>query len=444
MNEDVEKWLKAINEDYDMTKQYKYALDDLLKTRKLKDGRIFKNFRLLINWMEKKFSKTEFHNIIEKSYDLNDPILYTIRETEENCKSSKNRAVNELQNFEKWLMSDIFRHVTNPDIENYPDQKYVGQIKFTKIKTGYEGESDIQWTPNQRDSVDDIKMVVYLDDEMKNERRYEEEHGWKDEWYAKKIYNLKSSPADKSLAKLFAKFQSFKTKWAELKEKAKIPGWYYFDPLQPVPRRYEERYGWKAEWETQRIYNLPTDKLPTEFLDFEKKWNEAKKKKEVPEWYYFDPRAPKFDDEKKPKHQASPNHNKMKDWDLSMFNFLKDQKWYKNSSSKQEVSELVVDCNQLLGIGGEGIVIRRSIAEKIYKENESKRLKTDETEYEAVKIIPLTAENFESVCQDIRTTSSDMKNFYNNNLMRYRSVQLDFIDVFGEKTFVMLIGNYLY
>ena len=40
MNEDIAKWLEAIAENYDMTEQYKHALNDLLKTRKLKYDRI--------------------------------------------------------------------------------------------------------------------------------------------------------------------------------------------------------------------------------------------------------------------------------------------------------------------------------------------------------------------------------------------------------------------
>ena len=46
MNENIEKWLETIDKNC-MTEQYKHALNNLLKTQKLKDGRISKNFRLL-------------------------------------------------------------------------------------------------------------------------------------------------------------------------------------------------------------------------------------------------------------------------------------------------------------------------------------------------------------------------------------------------------------
>ena len=439
MNKDIEKWLEAIAENYDMTEQYKHALNDLLKTRKLKYDRISKNFRLLINQMETKFSKETFYNIIGKTYDLNDPILYTIRKTDEKSKSH----INELQNFEKWLMSDIFRHVTNPDIENYPNKKYIGKIKFTKIMNSrFDNEPDRKWTPDGKYSVDDIIINVYIDDEMKIERRYEEEYGWKDEWYAEMIYDFENFSDEEKCEKrpMYDEFIAFTKKWTNLKEKIRVPGWYYFDPDEPTPRRYEKQYGWNDEWYDDIFdslvlrkmeFNSSTFKGYKDFVDFEKRWNEAKVKKEVPVWYNFNPRNPKV---------GQKGRNGLKNWDSSMFQILKDQKWYEatkedicDRKALEEASELVVDCNQLLGVGGEGLVIKRSISQKIKPENGIK--------YEALKVIPITAENFESVCQDIQMAANNAKQLNHNSLMQYLDVQLDFIKVFGEKVFAMVIGN---
>ena len=452
MNKDVEELLEVIDENYEMTVQYKHALSYILKTRKLKNDKIWRNFRLLIDRMETKFSKRKFYNIIGKSYDLNDPILHTLsthRKTDAKSNSSKNKADNDLQNFEKWLMSDIFRHVTNPDIENYPNQKYIGKIKLTKIiYARFNGEPDRTWTSDGKDSVDDIKIVVYIDDEMRIERRYEEELGWKDEWYAEMIYNFKDFSDDKKRVKrtMYDEFIAFTKKWNDFKEKNKVPGWYNFDPYNPVCRRYEQQYGWQDKWYDdilmlrKKEFNSSIFNEYDKFLDFEKKWNEAKEKKEVPVWYYFNPRNPVFNEN---------GRHTIKDWDSSMFNILIDKQWYEKTTEEnicdrktlKETSELVVDCNQLLGIGGEGLVIKRSIAQKIKQVKRIKRFKADETKYEALKVIPLTAENFDSVCQSIYLAPDIAKQFDHDSLMRYLDVHLDFIDVFGEKVFAMVIGK---
>ena len=88
----------------------------------------------------------------------------------------------------------------------------------------------------------------------------------------------------------------------------------------------------------------------------------------------------------------------MKEWDNTMFNFLKEQKWNQRKDEKdekgrnqyEEKSYFVVDCSQLLGIGGEAVVIRKSVQEKVGG------VKPVDLEYEALKIIPIMKHNFEN------------------------------------------------
>ena len=172
--------------------------------------------------------------------------------------------------------------------------------------------------------------IVY---NLKEERKYEKEHGWKEQWFHKKVHLLKTAPRyeDKELYRNYLDFIAFEKKWSELKTNMKVPGWYHFDPRDPE-----------------------------------------------------DPPAA---------------HNMIKEWDEAMFNFLKDQKWNERKSEKddkgrnqyEEKAEFVVDCSQLLGIGGEAVVIRKSVAEKVGKNPETDK----DREYEALKIIPIMKHNFE-------------------------------------------------
>ena len=110
----------------------------------------------------------------------------------------------------------------------------------------------------------------------------------------------------------------------------------------------------------------------------------------VPGWYHFNPEDP----ENPPEH-----HNKMKEWDETMFKFLKDQKWKERMAEKdeegrnqyEEKSLFVVNCSQLLGIGGEAVVIRKAVSEKVGSTPEEQK----DREYEALKIIPIMKHNFE-------------------------------------------------
>ena len=69
--------------------------------------------------MENTFSKEKFYEVMGKSYDLDDNVL--IR-----CDDEKFRGIE----YQKWLISSMFRHVENPDRDLMG--KYVGKIRFVK------------------------------------------------------------------------------------------------------------------------------------------------------------------------------------------------------------------------------------------------------------------------------------------------------------------------
>ena len=141
-----------------------------------------------------------------------------------------------------------------------------------------------------------------------------------------------------------------------------------------------------------------------DFLDFKKKWADAQKKIKVPSWYLFNPDSP---------NQYHDNHNMMKAWDETMFHFLSDQKWNERKAEKDEQGRnqyeekgmFVVDCSQLLGIGGEAVVIRKSVAEKVGATPEDQR----DREYEALKIIPIMKHNFEGDEETVKEKVKEME-----------------------------------
>ena len=329
---------RAVDDNYKMPMQYKYTWNTLQNFGQFRDKRIWKNFTYFIDWMERNFPKEKFFEVMGKSYDLEDSILYRIQKTEDKKKSDKDGKPQEAKKFETWLMSNIFRHVENPNKEKDPQNKYIGKVKFTKLVEPYEGEFE-NWTPPKKNDknediepripVQAIKIVVYEDDEMQNERLYEVEHGWNEEWAKEKFH-------------------------------VKVPD-------KTDERRYEQY---------------------EKFIAFEKRWTDLKNKNKVPAWYYFDPRKPTSDRDER--------HNRMKEWDPVMFNFLKEQKWNERKPEKdaqgrnqyEEKSEFVVNCSQLLGIGGEAVVIRKAVAEKV-------GAKPEDREFEALKIIPIMKHNFE-------------------------------------------------
>ena len=333
--------------DYKLPMQYKYTWNTLQNFGQFRDKRIWKNFTYFIDWMERNYNKKKFFEIMGKSYDLEDSILYRIMGTQVE-KAEKDKKTQDTKTVETWLIGNIFRHVENPNKEENPTEKFVGKVKFEKVReTKYQNEYEV-WTPSQNTPGDqndmpsdfskidekeiDIRITVYEDNEMKKERLYEKEHGWKEEWN------------DRSLLEPTQK-KEFEKKWADLKQKNKVPGWYHFDPKNPGQR---------------------------------------------PE-----------------------GHNMMKNWDPTMFKFLKEKKWNERLSETdqqernqyKEKSEFVVDCTQLLGIGGEAVVIRKSVKEKVGEKPEG-------LEYEALKIIPLMKHNFED--EKLRELESRVKARHDN------------------------------
>ena len=125
----------------------------------------------------------------------------------------------------------------------------------------------------------------------------------------------------------------------------------------------------------------------------------------------------------------------MKEFDRHMFYFLKDQKWMERENEKdeqgrylyEEKSSFVINCEDLLGIGGEGIVIRKSVSEKRIFDTTPEEY-TDR-KYEALKIIPI---------EDLYHA----REFRHDSLMEYSNKQLDFIKCFGRTILVMVIGEF--
>ena len=328
MVQEMKKVFRAIDQDdqYDMHTQYEKTLKSLVNSGEIHVKHIWKKFTLLIDWMEKNFTKEKFFDVLGKKYDFShEGILCRIQKPEDKKFSSNDEEVQESNKYETWLMSNLFRYVENPSKQNDPIHKYVGKIKFTKLVNGeYEGDFDI-WTPSMKTDngedaeVDDIRIEVYNDDGSL--RRYELENGWKDKW-----------SKEKNPWKTDKKFLEFEQHWRELKSKMKIPGWYGFDPRNP--KKPEK-------------HNLMTGEFPHQIM-----------------------------------------FHSLREWDNSMFNSLKHQRWFDTMTDKNqpvEKSDFVIDCSKLLGIGGEGIVIRKSVMNKMSTSVEVHQ----EHAFQAFKIIPI-------------------------------------------------------
>ena len=187
MEEDMDIMFNAVAKNYPMASEYKNTRNILLKFGKFCDRNIWKNFTYFIDWIERSFPKEKVFKIMRKSYHLEDNILYRIQKSEDDVEQpDSDSVVKESKTIETWLMSNIFRYLENPNKEKYcNEQKYTGKIKFTKcIASEYCGEY-IDWTPGSQ--VDDIRIEVFIDDEMQIPRRYEWEHGWKDKWTTEKF-----------------------------------------------------------------------------------------------------------------------------------------------------------------------------------------------------------------------------------------------------------------
>ena len=222
------------------------------------------------------------------------------------------------------------------------------------------------WMPGDAaDAVDDIKIVVYEDDDMKTERRYEKDSKWNDDWSTKYKFHK--------------------------------------NPTQEPPKNEEEKF---AAWQ--------------EYRKFVEKWRNLESKMKVPKWYKFDPEASDGD------FHGGTGHNSLKEMDEIMFNFLKEKQWQERVDAEEKTDEnkteeikteenkteenknkyversyFVVDCGQLLGIGGEAVVIRKDVAEKVVTKKSENDSKEDSErpkgrDFEALKIIPMMKHNFES------------------------------------------------
>ena len=137
MNKDMTIMFKAVDKHYKMPMQYKYTWNTLQNFGQFRDKRIWKNFEYLIDWMEEHFPKKKFFEIMGKSYDLEDSILYRIID-EKSTKTESESQKDKKGIVESWLMSNIFRHVENPDKNNNPTRKYTGKVRFQKVSYDFQ------------------------------------------------------------------------------------------------------------------------------------------------------------------------------------------------------------------------------------------------------------------------------------------------------------------
>ena len=184
---------------------------------------------------------------------------------------------------------------------------------------------------------------------------------------------------------------------------------------EEIPRQYEKLHDWKDEWKEYEFYKNPNQKPDGEDLkkqeswnkyqDFIKNWKSLVDKRKVPIWYKFDPEDISGDF---CGHLAHNSLKRVNEWNV-MYEFLKGEKWLERDAEQTEdkknkyteKSQFVVDCTQLLGIGGEAVVIRKDVKEKVSTdEGQSDKNQSGEDhpdrEYEALKIIPIMKHNFES------------------------------------------------
>ena len=195
------------------------------------------------------------------------------------------------------------------------------------------------------------------------------DHGWKDEWIKapyefnklrrkqkpKKEDTEPQSQFDIKLA-AWEKYQTFVEKWRKFQSNLKVPKWYKFDP-EHINATWGNQSGKDKIWKYGSIGE--------EFHN-------------------------------------SLEHNSLRSMDETMFNFLKDKPWNQRIDAEEtedkknkyeEKPYFVVDCGQLLGIGGEAVVIRKDVADKVVTKETDKQA---DREFEALKIIPMMKHNFES------------------------------------------------
>ena len=265
--------------------------------------------------------------------------------------------------------------------------------------------------------------------------------------------------------------------------------------------------GWKNEWIAPYEFYKSPNREPDSTADSEKhaswknyrefveKWSKSESKMKIPSWYKFNP------EDTNGIFHGDDAHNSLKKMDETMFNFLKEKQWQEKIDAEEtenkqnkytEKSYFVVDCRQLLGIGGEAIVIRKCASEKVFGYLDGYRSKPPwmdystwteihaGREYVALKIIPIDEHNFENgetmemmkhriyeeayersdeksfatnymkksenlviTDDDIEIADSRLQiDFKHDSLMEYSNLQLDFINVFGKKVFVRVIGEF--
>ena len=138
-----------------------------------------------------------------------------------------------------------------------------------------------------------------------------------------------------------------------------------FEDDEKTPRRYEEQFDWNEKWTEAQNENQKN--RPKEYNDFIKKWSNLEEKRKVPIWYKFDPVNTQFNSQA---HIGSMKN--VKEWKV-MYDFLKKEKWLERDAKQTEdkkneyteKSQFVVDCRNLLGIGGEAVVIRMDVSKKV-------------------------------------------------------------------------------
>ena len=168
-----------------------------------------------------------------------------------------------------------------------------------------------------------------------------------------------------------------------------------------------------------------------------------------PKWLNYEPNDPRYES--------------LKTFDLKMFEFLKTKDFSKclhhseynqdNDLSRADFFE--IDCSQLLGIGGEAIVIKFNDKKKITQALDlskdlffSKSFLSKDLDAKAIKIIPIDHVLYhhrDTFKQESVTPIDNGADFTSLTLLKHPSlmdhsnVKLDFIEVFGEKKFVIVI-----
>ena len=116
MDEDMGNLFRAIDQHYELSKQFKCTWMSLCQNGQL-TKRLFKNLTYYVDWMKKEFPQEKIHGVMGKVYDLTDnSVLYPIQKPFDGDPTHDN---SEPKRFEAWLMSNIFRYMENPEFGEY-------------------------------------------------------------------------------------------------------------------------------------------------------------------------------------------------------------------------------------------------------------------------------------------------------------------------------------